>query len=63
MDSKANKHVGDSDHALIGQTKKGRGKGPNKGKVKSEKSSSNPGKNDSIKIKYFICHKNNHYAS
>jgi hypothetical protein len=33
MESKGNRHGGDNDHALIGQTKKGRGKGPNKGVI------------------------------
>ena len=63
MESKANRQGGDSHHALIGQAKKGRGKGPNKGKVKSEESTSYLGKKDLSKIKCFICHKHNHYAS
>jgi hypothetical protein len=62
MESKGNREGGDNDHALIGQTKKGRGKGPNKGKGKSEEPASHPRK-DLNKIKCFICHKNGHYAS
>jgi hypothetical protein len=44
MESKADKKGGDDNLALIGQTKKGRGKGPNKGKGKSEESTSQPGR-------------------
>ena len=51
MESKANKERGDSEHALIGQIKKGRGKGLDKGKMKSERQHS------------FMCHKNDHCAS
>jgi hypothetical protein len=43
MESKGSRQRGDSDHALIGQTKKGRGKGPNKSKEKSEELASQPG--------------------
>jgi hypothetical protein len=46
----SNKGV-DDNIALIGQTKKGRGKGPNKVEEKSEDSSSHPRKKDLIKIK------------
>jgi hypothetical protein len=35
METKGNRQGGDNDHALIGQTKKGKGKGPKKGKGKS----------------------------
>jgi hypothetical protein len=53
--------------ALIGQTKKGKGKGPIKGKGKgegkSEESTSQPEKKELSKIKCFICHKHDHYAS
>ena len=38
---------GDSEHALIGQTKKGKGKGHNEGKMKSEELASQLGKKDS----------------
>ena len=34
MDSKASKNGGDENLALFGQAKKGKGKGPDKGKVK-----------------------------
>jgi hypothetical protein len=63
MESKANKKGGDENLALFGQTNKGRGKRPNKGKGKSEESASQPGKKDLSKIKCFICHKHDHYAS
>ena len=63
MELKANKQGGDSDHALIGQTKKGKDKGQNKGKVKSEDPSSQLRKKDLSKIKCFICHKHEHCAS
>jgi hypothetical protein len=63
MKSKASKKGGDDNLALIGQTKKGRGKGPSKDKGMSEESTSQPGKKDLSKIKYFICHKHGHYAS
>jgi hypothetical protein len=36
MESKDSRQGGDSDHALVGQTKKGKSKGPDKGKGKSE---------------------------
>ena len=63
MESKSNRQRVDSEHALIGQTKKGTGKRPGKGKVKSEGSTSQLGKKDLSKIKCFICQKNDHYAS
>ena len=62
MESKANKQGGDSDHALFGQPKKGRGKGPSNSKLKSEESTSKLGKVLS-KIKCFICHKHDHCTS
>jgi hypothetical protein len=43
--------------------KKGGGKGPSKGKRKSEESTSHLGKKDFSKIKLFNCHKHSHYAS
>ena len=63
MESKASKQGGDSDHALIGQAKKSGGKGPSKGEAKIEESTSHARKKDLSKIKCFICHKKNHYAS
>jgi hypothetical protein len=63
MESKGSRDGGDSDHALIGQTKKGKGKGPSKGKGKSEDSASQTRKKDLSKIKCFICHKQRHCAS
>ena len=63
MDSKANKEGGDCDNDLFGQTKKGKGKGPSKSKVKSEESTSQSRKKYVSKAKFFICHKNDHYAS
>jgi hypothetical protein len=63
MESKASKKDGDENLALFGQTNKGRGKGPSKGKGKSEESASQQRKKDLSKIKCFICHKHNHYAS
>jgi len=62
MKSKADKKGGDDNLSLIGQTKKWKSKGPNKGKGKSEESTSQPRK-DLNKIKCFICRKHNHYAS
>jgi hypothetical protein len=62
MESKEGKKGGDDNLALIGQTKKGRGKGPNKSKGKTEESTSQPTK-DLSKLKFFICHKHDHYAS
>jgi hypothetical protein len=63
MDSKVGKKDGGDNLALTSQTKKGKGKGPNKGKGKSEESTSQPGKKDLSKIKCFICHKHDCYAS
>jgi hypothetical protein len=63
MESKANKKGGDENLALFGQTNNGKGKGPSKGKEKSEESASQLGKKDLNKIKCFICHKHGHYAS
>jgi hypothetical protein len=63
MESKANNKGGGGENlALVGQTNKGRDKGPNKRKGKSEVSTSQP-KKDLNKIKCFICHKHGHYAS
>jgi hypothetical protein len=61
MESKASKGV-DENLALFGQTNKGKGKEPKKGKGKSEELVSQPRK-DLSKIKCFICHKHGHYAS
>jgi hypothetical protein len=44
MESKANKKGGDENLTLFGQSNKGRGKGPNKGKGNSEQSTSHLGK-------------------
>ena len=63
MDSKANKKFGDDNLSLFGQTKKGRGKGPNEGKGKSEESTSQPRKKDLSKAKCFICHKQGKHGS
>jgi hypothetical protein len=63
MESKANKKGGEENLALIGQTNKGRGKVPSKGKGKSDEPTSQPGKKDLSKIKCFICNKHSHYAS
>jgi hypothetical protein len=51
MESKANKKDGEGNLSLFGKSNKGRGKGPNKGKLKSEESTSHLGKKDLIKIK------------
>ena len=63
MESKAGKKDGEENLALFGQSNKGSSKGPNKGKGKSEESTSQPGKKDLSKIKCFSCHKHNYYAS
>jgi hypothetical protein len=63
MESKSNISGGDNDHTLIGQINKCKGKGPSKGKEKSEDPTSQLMKKDLIKIKCFIFHKNGHYAS
>ena len=63
MESKVNRQGGDNDHTLISQAKKGKGKGLNKGKAKSEELASQLEKKGFSKIWYFICHKNDHYAS
>ena len=63
MESKASNKGGDENLALIGQTNKGRGKWPNKGKGKSEESASRLRKKNLSKIKCFICHKHDHCAS
>ena len=42
--------------------RRGRGKGPDKGKKKSEEPTSQPRK-DLSKFKWFMCHKLGHYAS
>jgi hypothetical protein len=63
MESKVNKKGGDENLTLCGQSNKGRGKGLNEGKGKSEESTSQSGKKDLHKIKCFLCHKNDHYAS
>lgn len=63
MQSKADKSGGDENLALFGQAKKRKGKGPDKGKGKSEKSTSQSGKKDLSKIKCFIFHKREHYAT
>jgi hypothetical protein len=62
MESKVGKKDGEENLVLFGQPNKGRGKGPNMGKGKSEESTSQPRK-DSSKIKCFSCHKHSHYAS
>lgn len=59
----ARQEGGEGNLALFKQTKKSKGKGPSKGKVKDENSSLQPGKEDLGKIKCFICHKFGHYAS
>ena len=48
---------------VIGQSKKGKCKGPNKSKGKSEDLASQTWKKDLSKIKCFICHKKGNYAS
>ena len=53
----------DNDHALFGQTNKVRGKGPIKGKVKGENSTSCTRNKDLSKAKCFICNKHGHYPS
>jgi hypothetical protein len=63
MESKADKKDGEENLALFGWSNKGKGKGLDKGKGKSEESSSQIGKKNLCKIKCFLCHKNNHYAS
>jgi hypothetical protein len=63
MESRANKRGGDENLSLFGQSNKDKGKGPNKGKRKSEESTSQPRNNDLSKIKCFVCHKHDHYAS
>ena len=60
---KASRQGGDSDQSLIGPSKKRISKGPSKGKVKSEDSTSGLEKKDLSKIKFFIFHKNVHYTS
>jgi hypothetical protein len=57
MESKVNKKGGEENLALFGQTNKGSGKELNKGKGKSEESTSQSRKKDWRKIKCFICHK------
>jgi hypothetical protein len=62
MESKTNKKSGDENLTLFGQTNKGIGKEPNKGKEKSEELASLPGNKELSKIKCFICHNNDYYA-
>jgi hypothetical protein len=54
MESKTGKEVGEEKLALFGQSNKGRGKGPIKGKGKIEESTSYLEKKDLSKIKCFI---------
>jgi hypothetical protein len=63
MESKVDEKDGEENLALFGQSNKGIGKGPTKGKGKSEESTSKPRKKDLSKIKCFSCHKHSHYAS
>ncbi len=63
MESKANKKGSDENLALIGHSKKGNSKGLNKGKGKGEESTSQLRKKDLSKIKCFICHMRDYYAS
>jgi len=63
MESKTSKKGRDENLGLFGQTNKGKAKGPTKGKGNNEVSSSQSRKKDLSKIKCFICHKHEHYAS
>jgi hypothetical protein len=63
MESKASKEDGGENLALFDQSNKGKVKRPNKGKGKSDESTSQLVKKDLSKIKCFSCHKYGHYAS
>jgi hypothetical protein len=56
MESKGSRQGGDSDHALIGQTK-------DPARVGERVELASHPEKDLSKIKCFICHKNDHYAS
>jgi hypothetical protein len=62
MESKANKKGCDENLVLFGQTNKGIGKGPSKGKGKNKELASQLGR-DLSKTKCLICHNHCHYAS